>query len=461
MGVMQNQLSSRYVRLCWWGLALLLFGLMVYTAIRVSAKSLRPRPDGFTEGALLRWSKQIQAMEDGENIHETKQYPNPPIMMQMLWPFSELDEKISPLAAVLSWFLVKVVLAFFCFYWTWRLLELDSSSLSQWPIAVGSGLTLILSIRPFMGDLTHGNVNILICFLVIASVYLYAKKYDYFSGVVIALAIACKVTPALFVVYYAWKRSWKVLIGTGVGLGLFFFVVPALIFAFHQGSFSEGWDQNWQALNSWVKTMILPYLRDGTITSEHHNQSLPGLLARLLSESPSFSRYINDVYTPMAYHNWLALDKLTIKRIVQLCQFLFLGLIIYTCRTQPLSPDAPRTGWRFTSEYALIALGMLLFSERTWKHHCTPLVLPYAVLIYIGVTHSFPKMMRRVSLGSALLAFSFTLLTSTFGNEKSKEELIYEFGKLAQVYGAYTWAFLLLIAALAYNLRKGSTASVG
>ncbi len=451
---MQTESSSRYVRLCWWGLAILLVGVLIYTAIRVSVKTLRPRADGYTEGALLRWSKQIQAMEDGENIHETKLYPNPPIMMQILWPFSELDEKVSPLAAVLTWFIVKVVLAFFCFYWTWRLLELNRSHLSSWPIAIGVGLTVIVSIRPFMGDLTHGNVNILICFLVIASIFLYAKKYDYLAGVVIALAIACKVTPALFVIYFAWKRGWKVLIGTGIGLGLFFFVVPSIIYGFHQGSLVEGWDQNWLALTSWVKAMILPYLRDGTITSEHHNQSLPGLLARLLSESPSFSRYIEHVYTPTAYHNIADLDKAIIKRIVQACQFLFMIVVVLTCRTKPATPEAPRTGWRFTAEYALIALGMLLFSERTWKHHCTPLVLPYAVLVYIGVQNTFPKIMRIVSLSSVGIAFVLTLLTSTFGNDKSKEEMVTEFGKLAQVYGAYTWGFILLIATLAFHLRR-------
>ena len=33
------------------------------------------------------------------------------------------------------------------------------------------------------------------------------------AGCVLGLAIACKVTPALFVPYLAWKRSWKALAG--------------------------------------------------------------------------------------------------------------------------------------------------------------------------------------------------------------------------------------------------------
>ena len=32
------------------------------------------------------------------------------------------------------------------------------------------------------------------------------------------------------------------------------------------------------------------------------------------------------------------------------------------------------------SEFALIVLGMLLFSERTWKHHCVVFMVPFAVL---------------------------------------------------------------------------------
>ena len=46
------------------------------------------------------------------------------------------------------------------------------------------------------------------------------------------------------------------------------------------------------------------------------------------------------------------------------------------------SLERSRTGWRLTAEYSLVLVGMLLFSERTWKHHCVTLLLPFTVIVY-------------------------------------------------------------------------------
>src|SRR5207248_679282 len=101
-------------------------------------------------------------------------------------------------------------------------------------------------------------------------------------GGLLALAIACKVTPVLFVPYLIWKRAWATLIACAAGMLLFLFFVPSL---------KSGWENNINYLHSWVKGMILPYLEEGKVTSEHQNQSLPGLIFRLGTHSPSFSKF--------------------------------------------------------------------------------------------------------------------------------------------------------------------------
>src|SRR5262249_7651194 len=144
-------------------------------------------------------------------------------------------------------------------------------------------ITVLLSLRPIMSDLVHGNVNLFILFLVIGAVFAYHRRRPFVSGVIVGLAIACKVTPALLVPYFLWKRQWKALAGCAFGLGVFLFVVPSLFL---------GWDKNNAFLFAWTKQMILPYLVGGIVTSEHNNQSLPGLVHRLLTHSPSFSTYV-------------------------------------------------------------------------------------------------------------------------------------------------------------------------
>lgn len=461
--------------------------VLAVVSVQYSVKVLTPRKDGLTQSAILRWSEQIRDMQDGENIHAKFNYPNPPIMPQMLWPLAELAE-LSPLAAALTWFYVKVGLFLVCVVWAFRLVETPEQPIPAWAKA----LTIILSIRPILGDLTHGNVNIFILFLVMASLYSFSRGRDWLSGLLLALAIACKVTPALFVIYFLYKRCWTVLAGCAIGLVLFFLVVPSLVFAAQSGSLSAGWDRNWSALVAWFNGMIVPYLLHGVVTPEKENQSLPGVLTRLLTHSPSFSAWVDDVYVPLAFHNFANLDSGTIKRIVQACQLLFLLLMVLVCRapvrTNGIARSEVRRGWRLAAEYSLILVAMLLFSERTWKHHCVTLLLPFAVLCY-AMSEWFPPRVRRVAAITAALAALLMMATASgvMGNETPKAQETFDAmkvtagpaayltafepavqseataklglvpnspGKIAQVYGAYALAFLVLIGGLTALKRK-------
>jgi hypothetical protein len=453
-------------------LALLLVGV----SIQYSVKVLTPRKDGLTQSAILRWAKQIQAMEDGENIHEKYNYPNPPIMPQMLWPLAKLAE-VSPLAAALTWYYLKVGMFVVCVIWAFRLVESPERPFPAWAKA----LTIVLSIRPILGDLTHGNINIFILFLVMASLYSFSRGRDRLSGVMLALAIACKVTPALFIIYFLWKRAWHTLIGCAFGLVLFFLIVPSIVFAVQEGSLSEGWNQNWSALTAWKKGMIDPYLIRGEVTPEKENQSLPGILTRLFTHSPSFSAWVDNIYTPLAYHNVVDIGPDAVKRIVQVCQVAFLVLMALVCRAS-IRPVESRQGWRLAAEFSLILVAMLLFSERTWKHHCVTLLLPFAVLCY-GVATGFPAHKARAAAIAAAIAalLMFSTSSGVFGDDTPKVSRDYggitavtgttayvgavesdmtarlglipdSPGKIAQVYGAYVGAFLALLAGLSVLL---------
>ena len=96
------------------------------------------------------------------------------------------------------------------------------------------------------------------------------------------------------------------LAGCAGGLLLFLWpgFVPAAIL---------GWDANQKQLGGWYMEMVHPFIVEGKVTSEHNNQSLPGLVSRLATHSPSFTTYIKDentgqdVQTPTEYDNLLDL----------------------------------------------------------------------------------------------------------------------------------------------------------
>jgi len=377
--------------------------------------------------AFLRWREQILSLDGSDTLYDRFSYPNPPIMALMLRPIVALP----PLAGALSWFYLKVAMTLLALAWSFRLIETPEQPFPAWAKA----LAVVLSIRPIMGDLMHGNVNLLILFLVVAALYAFRNGRDLACGLLLGLAIACKVTPALFVPYFLWKRQWKVVAACAVGLVLFLGPIPG---------FFLGQERNLELLQDWAEQMLKPFLVSGKVFySEHNNQSLPGLIVRMLTHSPSFSTYLNGRdYTPLQYHNVLSLDTALVPWIVKGCMVLFACLGVWACRT----PTSPRAGWRLPAEFGLVLLGMLLFSERTWKHHCVTLLLPFCVIVYFLATCRPGTWLRNYLLGT-LAATALLMLSTSTGPHG-------DFGKLAQVYGAYVWAYLLLAAALVVLLRQ-------
>jgi hypothetical protein len=395
-----------------------LIGLVVLFLVLSVQYGLKARDGG---SAIIRWRNQLLSLEN-ENIYSQFAYPNPPIMALLLSPIANMP----PLAGALLWFYLRAAMAvgsLLCFF---AIIETPEKPFPLW----AKNLTIILSLRPVMGDLTHGNVNLFILFLVAIGLYAFHQRRDYLAGLSIALAIACKVTPALFIPYFLYKRAWKTLAGLSVGLVLFLIIIPSLFL---------GFGRNWELLHSWTDQMVTPFLVDGVVTSEHQNQSLPGFLYRLTTASPSFIDWENSTST---FHNVVTLNITTVKWIMKGSMLAFSLLVIWCCRT----PIKTRQGWRLAAEFSIVLLGMLIFSERTWKHHCVTFLAPFAVLSYYFAVCR-PGRGLRITLISLLTLALISMASSS-------TSLLRFDAKLAQVYGAYLWTMCLLAAALFIILRQ-------
>ena len=352
---------TAFLRRHWFILALAI--LFVGLGAKYSKKALQNR------SAILRWQPQVLAMEQGEDISQRFNYPNPPIMAILLEPLAHLP----PVAAALIWFYVKVALTLLSLVWIFRLVETPERPFPAWAKA----LTILLSLRPIMGDLDHGNVNLFILFLVVAALTAYRRKLDFLAGTTLALAIACKVTPALFLPYFVWKRSWRALAGTAAGLALFLWpgVVPGV---------RLGFPENQRQLASWYRDMVYPFLVEGKVTSEHNNQSLAGVVYRLTTHSPSFSTYVDNRYTPVRYDNLLDLPLPLARLLVKAGMGLFALAVVWSCRT----PTAARRAGDYPPSSPWSPSACCSSASGTWKHHCVTLVLPFAVLSYYLAVHA-------------------------------------------------------------------------
>jgi alpha-1,2-mannosyltransferase len=416
-------------------LALLLL-LFLVLSVRYSLKALENR------SAYERWRTQLLDLSDGVDISQRYNYPNPPIMAVLLEPLAHLP----PLTGALVWYYLKVAMALTSIVWVLRVVG------SETPFPLwAQGLTVLFALKPIVDDLTHGNVNLLILFLIVAALVAHHHQWNLTSGIVVALAIACKLTPALFVPYFVWKRQWKVLAGIVVGLALFLWpgVAPSL---------RLGFAGNQQELVSWYHGMVEPFLVEGKVTSEHSNQSWPGLLARLMQHRPSFSTWVQDVYTPTRYDNLASLSPQALWWLSKGAIVLFGLVVCWTCRAAP----GKSTGAAVAAEFGLIVLGMLLFSERTWKHHAVTLLIPFAVLCHAAANQALSRGVRLGVLSCATVAF-ILILSTGLGAAREDAWGPLTFAKAAQVYGAYTWAFLVLGVGQVVFLtaRPAKTANVG
>ncbi len=490
-----------------WALVAVLAVIVLVMSLKYAAKIHKPGDSGQqTRSAFLRWRAMINGLFAGENIYVgVNEYPNPPIMAFVLKPFTALP----PVVGAMSWFYAKVLMAVLAAVWVFRWVEFPlrpacrpqpppvalasgehrkglanpndvptgngSPALSigeshaglanSSPVACESGgliattpthraeavtaltrrdqarvAAILLCLPPLLGDLSHNNVNMFILFLVVGCLEAFRRHWDTLAGLVLALAIACKVTPLLFLAYFGWKRCWRVVGATLVGLVLWLAVVPGVTF---------GWERNRELLRGWYALMIERPLLKGEITSEHANQALVGFVYRLFTHSPSYLIYPNNIPTPAEYHNLIDIGHRNAWIVVKLLTATFALAVMWLCRWPIHRPTDIRAGWPFAAECGLICLGMLLFSERTWKHHAVVLLIPLAVLTFAIAQVELPRLGRRVLMGAVAVGFLLMTVPGLLGGRRAD---------LALVYGTHTFAFLLFTAGigglLAYRLRR-------
>jgi hypothetical protein len=395
--------------------------------------------------AFVRWRPQIQGLVKGENVYRLPDesgereieadpdtaYPNPPLLAILLYPFTLLPA----LPSAMLWFFIKAFMVWWILYWC---INLATGPGRDLPI-LAAGLVLLLVARPMIGDLHHGNVNILVFFVVAAGLWCFARGRDWSAGFLVALATAFKVTPALFIVYFAWKRQWNVLAASLAGLALFLLLVPGLFL---------GMRRNVELLDDWRTAMIMPYAVQGRVETRQHNQSIPGTVHRLLTDSGGIE--LKD--ESLRRVNFLSLSHATAQRIVKGISILIVLWLAWTCRT----PTGDRRDWRLACEYGLVALAMLLLSERTWKHHYVSMTLAVAAVVAHWALRETDRRRRTITLGALIATFLLMASTSTeMGGWLVRGKLGH---KYAQAYGAFLMAGLVLFATVSWILLRAGRA---
>ncbi|MGB7160396.1 MAG: glycosyltransferase family 87 protein [Tepidisphaeraceae bacterium] len=438
-----------------------LFLALIYQFHRGTMKNLRraaeAREAGITEGvkqhkgAIGRWRLDIQQFWKGQNIYLgplppgqehprpndawQAKHPNMPVVVVLLTPFGSMP---APIAA-LVWNVLKLVALAGTVLMTVAVVNHDGRRMPDWVVLLGflAGANFIVA------DFQHANTNVFVAAAIVGHCYAYRQGRDVLAGALLALAIALKMTPALFVLYWVWQREWRVLASTFVALAALV-LSPALF---------TGWSFYAECMTTWWTQTVGPGLSGAQWYPASINQSLPGMIARyfLGGDNGNFLWEPDDEPVPTKF-GWITVIELSpvaAKRLLQALQAIIVIVSFWAIGLRKLPRDDGRRGLH----YGLVLSMMMLLNQRTWEHHAAPLIIAFVAIVYAACYAIATRRWRR-GIGYTLLAAVILPLVS--GDDPMKL-LFGEAGSdRAAAYGTTFWSFLatwILCAIAARKLR--------
>jgi hypothetical protein len=424
--------------------------------------------------ALLRWKPDFERLDAGLPLYhrldparaDLEGFPTPPVTALALDALLDASSTVGlgDRAACLALALLKLGCAW--------LVGLAALRLAFGRARDAPGLAALLvfcgCLRIDLSELAHGNINLLVGGCVAASLLAWQRGRDGAAGAWAACGAALKLTPALFLVYFAWKRSARGVIGFALAYAVLSWLVPGL---------ALGFERNWHLYVAWCDQMLGPALEGAPLAltqTEQINQALTGILARWCSDAVAIAArppvHAADVRIAL-----VELSPLALRRVILGASLAVVAVLAWACRTSESrgertdaaatdrpahaatdSQGAPRRArdrWRALGEYALVALAMLLLSERSWKQHFVLLPLAHAALLALALAPATTQRWRRAAWGA--LAASLLL------HAGSADALLGARGSdYAEALGAFGLGALALYAVLALHVGRGVNAAI-
>ncbi len=292
----------------------------------------------------------------------------PPFFYCVVAPFAVFQEKV----AFGLWIAFSVSLLFAAIFLILRMLQSVPAGspgflTKSWNKAY---LGLLLAIFIVFDNLNLGQSNILVFFLTVFSIYLFEDGREYLSGVAIAAAIAIKVTPALFLIYFISKGGRKVFAGALAGFAAFFFIIPSMFY---------GVARNNGFFRDFIFQVILPFAKNDAIIREtvyytHTNQSLDAFLVRHFTPMGAAS------YSEAGIHKFLDPAFFTIAQVKAFSAFFKVFLLAFYAFLFRGSPRKLRP-----LEYSIVFLLVFYISPSSWlSHYTTALFAYYAAVSWLS-----------------------------------------------------------------------------
>jgi Glycosyltransferase family 87 len=230
---------------------------------------------------------------------------------------------------------------------------------------------------PSRSSLGLGQSDIPIFFLMVVVFWAYSRDHDLLAGIALALAILSKLAPVVFLLYFLWKREWRVFLYTvGVAALVALITLPFV------------------GIDLWIQfsSQIFPALSTGTAYAD--NQTLPGLISRLMLDP----RYAQGLQS--------APSVPLVRAVNTAAELLVVGIALYFTRGRLTA----RRSLRYALEFSTWLTVLLVISPLAWDHYFTWMVLPITVLLDALLNTRWNP--TRLAAFSALLVVALWLINT-------------------------------------------------
>jgi len=79
---------------------------------------------------------------------------------------------------------------------------------------------IFLALVPLRNNFLFGQMHLLVLLLLTLAAWFFFRNFRFLSGLSLAIAAALKIYPALFLIYFAWRKQWRATVGLLVGLAV-------------------------------------------------------------------------------------------------------------------------------------------------------------------------------------------------------------------------------------------------
>ena len=379
--------------------------------------------DCHNNGDFIGYITAGNAVLNGEDIYFDYLNTWPPFFSLVSVPLALLD-KVAPITLRFVWILGSWVVIFFIMKMAIKIFlqknllmpfkKSDSDSELEFQTSYVM-VPLILSLRMFIDNNIHLQINLYMLLLATASLYYYYNNRTVLAASILAFSIAIKVYTIFLLLYFLYKRAFKFSLWTLV----FVIVFMASTFLFF------GTDAIYYH-NFWIEDNVL-----AMPPSNHMNQSLQALLMRLFT----------DAETGMDFSiNIASLPFVTLKRWYYVL-VLMVGIYPLLAFKSKLIPTD--TSITQIIQWAILFCVIPILSPVAWKYYYVFLWLPIFVFNYF-VFHQ--KILKGTKYAKLAKGFFYASLPGLIFSSELFVGMYYS--DVMEVYGVNTIGAILLLFSL-------------